>query len=169
MRWISRAYMSVDYAWTYLKRTQLQCVICTVSSLPLSVMVRSCHACVVFVPRASFTLTLRSGSSPSPMRQWAGHIACTKVFHEIFKYAHLKFTVCGRSIDSQTYTHVRNAVTLVWGSLRLAPTSLCVAFSASVQQRKGLKSQPHCGQQPDYAYHAYWKYTGSSWVRNTSL
>ena len=42
-------------------------------------------------------------------------------FHEIFKYAHLKFTVCGRSIDSPTYTCVRNAVTLVWGSLRLAP------------------------------------------------
>ena len=125
MRWISRAYMSVDYAWTYLKRTQLQCVICTVSSLPLSVMVRSCHACVVFFPRASFTLTLRSGSSPSPTRQWAGHIACTctKGFHEIFKYAHLKFTVCGRSIDSPTYTRVRKAVTLVWGSLRLAPTS----------------------------------------------
>ena len=92
------ALMSVDYAWTYLKRTQLQCVICTVSSLPLSVMVRSCHARVVFVPWASFTLTLRSGSSPSPTRQWAGHIACTKGFHEIFKYAHFKFTVCGRSI-----------------------------------------------------------------------
>ena len=28
-------------------------------------------------------------------------------FHEIFKYAHLKFTVCGRSIDSPTYTHMR--------------------------------------------------------------
>ena len=37
-----------------------------------SVMVRSCHACVVFVPRASFTSTLHSGSSPSPTRQWAG-------------------------------------------------------------------------------------------------
>ena len=87
--------MSVDYAWTYLKRTQLQCMICTVSSLPLSVMVQSCHACVVFVPRASFTLTLRSGSSPSRRDSELG----PKGFHEIFKYAHLKFTVCGRSID----------------------------------------------------------------------
>jgi len=45
-----------------------------VSSLPLSVMVCS---------------------SPSPTWQWAGHIACMKGLHEIFKYAHLKFTVYG--------------------------------------------------------------------------
>ena len=42
-----------------------------------------------------------------------------------FKHAHLKFSVYGRKqTDMHTYihTHVRNAVTLVWGSLRLAPT-----------------------------------------------
>ena len=40
--------------------------------------------------------------------------------HEIFKCAYLKFTVYGRK---QTYIHTTsaNAVTLVWGSLRLAP------------------------------------------------
>ena len=38
------------------------------------------RACVVFVPRASFTLTLRSGSSPSPTRQWAGHILHARRF-----------------------------------------------------------------------------------------
>jgi len=40
--------MSVDYAWAYLKQTQLLCMICrlSVSSLALSVMVRSCHACI---------------------------------------------------------------------------------------------------------------------------
>ena len=118
--------MSVDYAWTYLKRTQLQCVICTVSSLPLSVMVRSCHACFVFFPRASFTLTLRSSSSPLPTRQWAGHIACTKGFHEIFTSFKIYgmwsvHTAIDRQIDRQIDTRVRNAVTLVWGSLRLAP------------------------------------------------
>ena len=35
-----------------------------------------------------------------------------------------------------------------------------LAFPASVQQRKALKTQPHCAQLPNYAYHAYQKYTG---------
>ena len=43
---------------------------------------------------------------------------------EIFECAHLKFTVYGRK-QARTYicmlTHFRNAVPLVWGSLRLAP------------------------------------------------
>ena len=53
-----------------------------------------------------------------------------------FKRAHLKFSVYGRKqtdrqTDRQTYihTHVCNAVTLVWGSLRLAPnSSICSHF-----------------------------------------
>ena len=54
---------------------------CLWSSLPLSVMVRSCHACVYLSRLRSlgFTPMLRSGSSPSLMRQRAGHIACTKL------------------------------------------------------------------------------------------
>ena len=48
---------------------------------------------------------------------------------EIFECAHLKFTVSGRSKQASKQasnqaniqTHVCNAVTLVWGSLRLAP------------------------------------------------
>ena len=40
---------------------------------------------------------------------------------EIFECAHLKFTESGRSVQAQIHTCVRNAVTLVWGSLRLAP------------------------------------------------
>ena len=40
---------------------------------------------------------------------------------EIFERAHLKFTVSGRSKQANIHTHFRNAVTLVWGSLRLAP------------------------------------------------
>ena len=42
---------------------------------------------------------------------------------EIFEYAHLKFTVIGQSkqASKHRYTNVCNAVTLVWGSLKLAP------------------------------------------------
>ena len=40
---------------------------------------------------------------------------------------------------------------------------------ASVQQRKARKTQPRCTQQLNYTYHAYRKYTGSPWVRDTSL
>ena len=64
----------------------------SVSSLPLSVMVRSCHACVVFVPHVSFTATLRSGSGPSPTRQLGISHARNylRTFgHEIFKCVHL--------------------------------------------------------------------------------
>ena len=66
------ALMNVDYAWTYLKRTQLQCVICTVCEQPAclclswSAVAMRALTWVVFVPRASFTPTLRSGSSPTP-------------------------------------------------------------------------------------------------------
>ena len=94
--WISRAYgcrLCMELTWSELN--YYAWFVLSVSSLPLSVMVRSCHACVVFVPRASFTPTLRSGSSPSPTWQRAGHIACTSL-HEIFKCAHFKFTVYGR-------------------------------------------------------------------------
>ena len=37
-----------------------------------------------------------------------------------FKCAHLKFLVYGRK-QTNIHTHVHNGVTLVWGSLRLAP------------------------------------------------
>ena len=101
--------MGVDYAWTCLKRTQLQFMICTVWAacpcLSRSAVAMRVLTWVVFVPRASFMPTLRSGSSPSPTRQWAGHIACTKGLHEIIKYAHLKFTVYGRK---HTYIHTHN-------------------------------------------------------------
>ena len=51
-------------------------------------------------------------------------------FHhrEIFEYAHLKFTVSSRSKPTSIHTRVRNAVTLVWGSLRLAPISCRLPF-----------------------------------------
>ena len=63
--------VSVDYVWTYLKRTQLLCVIChclwaTCPCMPcLSWSAVAMHALtwVVFVSRPSFTATLRSGSA----------------------------------------------------------------------------------------------------------
>ena len=111
--------MSVDYAWTYLNSYYAWFVL-SVSSLPLSVIVRSCHVCVnlrvVFVPWASFALTLRSGSSPSPTRQRCGHIR----MHETNRLRSFKFTVYGCK-QTDIHTTSANAVTLVWGSLRLAP------------------------------------------------
>ena len=89
MRWISHAYecrLCMDFTWSELNYSTW--FVLSVS-LPLSVMIHSCHATVHFVPRVSFTPTLRSGSSPSQTRQRAGYIACTKGPHEIFKYAHL--------------------------------------------------------------------------------
>ena len=52
---------------------------------------------------------------------------CTSSILLIFKFerAHLKFTVCGCKLASKQasiHMHVHNAVLLVWGSLRVAPT-----------------------------------------------
>ena len=43
-----------------------------------------------------------------------------------------------RQTDKQTdiHTHMRNAVTLVWGSLRLAPTNTTNKLSVSVQHKR---------------------------------
>ena len=55
------------------------------------------------------------------------HVGMDIQFHhrEIFEFTHLKFTISGRSkqtsIDIPVHTRMRNAVMLVWGSLRLAP------------------------------------------------
>ena len=46
---------------------------------------------------------------------------------EIFECAHLKFTVYGRK-HIRMLTHFRNAVPLVWGSLRLAPMTVLAAI-----------------------------------------
>ena len=58
---------------------------------------------------------------------------------EIFKCTHLIYTVSGRSPNKQAYTCVRNAVTLVCGSLRFAPIMYpiclflcCVTVNTSV-------------------------------------
>ena len=51
--------------------------------------------------------------------------------HEIFKFAHLKFMVYGRG-QTDIHTTSANAVTLVWGSLGLAPTR-CASHTSPQQ------------------------------------
>ena len=113
----------------FLTRYRYYCAwfLLSVSSLLLSVMVSSCHAWVNLIRLRSlgFTPTLRSGRSPSLTRD--SGLAVQKLpqdltfgLHEIFKCAHLKFTVYGRK-QTDIHTTSANAVTLVWGSLRLAP------------------------------------------------
>ena len=43
----------------------------------------------------------------------------------------------------------------VVNNMPLALLFVVLAFPASVQQRKALKMQPRCAQQPDCAYHTY--------------
>ena len=122
--------MSVDYAWL----TWILCVICTVCEQPALV----CHGpqwvairalpWLFFVPWASFTSTLCSGSFPSPTRQQAGPIAYTKLLVDVqssWNSYMRSFKIYGiwSQTDRQTdiCTTSANAVTLVWGSLRLAP------------------------------------------------
>ena len=100
-----------------------------VSSLPLSVMVCSCHACVnlrvVFVSWAlrqhcTLAVALHRHDSGLGISHARNHLR-TFGLHEILKCTHFKFTVYGRK-QTDIHTTSANAVTLVWGSLRLAPT-----------------------------------------------
>ena len=85
----------------------------------------------------SQTLTheTRHGSSP--------HASCMHEIdlREIFECAHLKFTVYGRK-QASTYvymlTHFRNAVPLVWGSLRLAPNTDTVGTTSNCPYYRGV-------------------------------
>ena len=114
--------ISVDYAWP-LPATQLLCIICTVCEQPALVYRGPQLHCVPqlesFVLQVSFTLTLCSGSSPSPAAGWTQDYPRMLMFslHEIFKF---KIYSIRRQARKQTYTHMCNAVLLVWGSLRLA-------------------------------------------------
>ena len=113
--------MSVDFnAWTYT-----WCMICTVwaaypcLSWSAVAMRANPNPWVVFIPWASFTPTLRSRSSPSSMRQRAGHIACTKLPKDIQSSWMHSFKIYGiwPQTDRHIYIHTTsaNAVTLVWG------------------------------------------------------
>ena len=90
---------------------------------------QSCRACCQAFSlnrllSLSFMATLQSGFCS--VARWLLNYKSAWTFHhrEIFEYTHLKFTVSGRSKPTNIHTCVRNAVTLVWGSLRLAPNIL---------------------------------------------
>ena len=95
----------------------------SVSSLPLSVMLSSCHTCIVFVPRAlrqHYALAVALHRCNSRLGTKTTRRSWTFSLHEILKCAHLKFTIYSRK---QTYIHITsaNAVMLLLGSLRLTP------------------------------------------------
>ena len=100
------------------------------SSLPLMVgSVRSCRACLNLSCLRYGLPTLHSGSSPA-LPCHALHLStlqlptkCTRTFNfrEIFKRA---FKIYGIWPQGRIHTHLRNAVPLVWGSLRLAPITV---------------------------------------------
>ena len=120
--------MSVDYVWTYLNTMRdLYCLWAACPCLSWSAVAMRALTWVVFVPRASFTSTLRSGSSPSPTRDsgvdplYARNYPWTFSLHEIFTCAHLNLTVDSIWPQTDIHTTSANAVTLVRGSLRLAP------------------------------------------------
>ena len=85
----------------------------------------SCHVCFNFSCLDSMLPVLHSGNNPS-----RSSTKCMSSIFIIFKCAYLKFPVSGRSkqaskqASKHTHTHMRNEVTLVWGSLRLAPIIL---------------------------------------------
>ena len=136
---ICMAWLPEYYAWFVLS-----------VSLLLSVMVRSCHACVNFVPRVSFTSTLRSGSSPSPTRQRAGpawNHPWTFSLHEIFTCVHLKFTVYGRK---QTDRHTHNFRNCSHASVGLAQARPNYVSRIS-------PSPAHCDIQSNFYDQASWR------------
>jgi len=105
----SRLWVSIMHGLAWSELNYCTWFALSVSSLPLSVMVRSCHLCVNLsrLHSSGFTPTLRSGSSLSPTWQQAGisharNFQRTFGLHEIFKCAPLKFMVYGRK---QTYIH----------------------------------------------------------------
>ena len=61
---------------------------------------------------------------------------------EILECADLKFPVSGRSIArrpaGRIHTHLRNAVTLVWGSLRLAPKIIATCIEHATVHRANI-------------------------------
>ena len=79
------------------------CACCQCIQLESSLLLLSC------------TLTLQSGSSPHTRSHgWSIH-------RKIFKCAHFKIYSKWSVQTKSIHTHVHNAVTLVWGSLRLTP------------------------------------------------
>ena len=95
----------------YLNTICMICTVCEQPALVCHVMVRGCHTYVNLscLCSSGFTSTLHSGSSPSPTRQWAGPIACTKLPVDVQSswniYMH-SFKIYG--IWPQTDRHTQN-------------------------------------------------------------
>ena len=112
------------YAWTKLYTRQFLVFISVIDCLWVaycwwSVAARSKLPCVR--QRQSSTLRI----TDAKLWQYSLHLlsACTEHKLDLRNIkAYLKFTVY--QTDRQTHTHFRNAVTLVWGSLRLAPITV---------------------------------------------
>ena len=114
------AFMSVVYAWPATYSTTVHIKFSQpASGLPSSVEAQTsatrASTSVIFAPGPRYcTLTVAL--------HWP-HMLHVDL-REIFECAHLKFTVSGRSKQTNKrtsiHTRMRNAVTLVWGSLRLA-------------------------------------------------
>ena len=108
----SLSLMSVNYAWSLPKANStavrnLYRLLAACPCLSWSTIAMCTLTWVVFVPGV-FTAMLRSGSSPSLAltADCAQHYSRTFKLLEIFKWAHLKFTVFGRK--QATYTVARS-------------------------------------------------------------
>ena len=126
--------MSVDYGWTYLKRTPLYCrrdLYCLWVACPClswSTVAMCALTWVVFVPRASRRRCALA--VPLHRRDSGLGISHARKLRSVFmKYLKMRlFKIFGiwPQADIHTYIHTyihttsANAVALVWGSLRLA-------------------------------------------------
>ena len=98
---------------------------------------------------ASTQPALNSGNSPSrsPTKCMSSIFVILK-----FKRAYLKFSVSGRSKQTYIHTHVRNEVTLVWGSPRLAPITSLSLHSNSFKVHFAKLSGPIHSMKVQYCY-----------------
>ena len=99
---------------------KLLCVTCAVCEQPaVSVMVRSCHVCVThsgFLSHQHCTLTVALHRLSI-----RGHSVLVKYLNVLIENFWYMAARKQASKQASIHTHVSNAVTLVWGSLRLAP------------------------------------------------
>ena len=122
--------------WSVRSRCDKQEVRCR-ACLNLSRLRYSCQRCTPAVAQHCHAMPFTCMSSTK----------CTIRGRSIFgKYlnAHLKFTVYGRKqARLVVYTHLRNAVPLVWGSLRLAPIKTHKWPTFSMAELPDLPGEPH--------------------------
>ena len=120
------------YVYSCLKRSQYKLFVRSGSCLPLMVgpqllqQTRSKVPCVLkFEPSPLLLPMLHTGSSPALPFIYS---KCMRTFNfrEIFKCAFKIYGIWPQA--SMLQTHVRNAVLLVWGSLRLTPIKVALGL-----------------------------------------